>query len=328
MSEKRLPIEYSDVVAAAERIKPYIVHTPLLENEKINERLGGRILFKPECLQRTGSFKLRGALNRLLQLTVEEKSKGVVAFSSGNHAAGVACAASQLGIDATIVMPLDAPVVKVENTRSFGANIHFYERFKEDRELVARQICDDTGATLVPSFNDTHIMAGQGTAGLEIAHDMGEMGLEPDQAVYCCGGGGLSSGGYTALKHHFPDMDAYISEPEGFDDVTRSLLSGERQFIKPGSSSICDALLTEAPGPLTFEVLQALEVIGLVVTDAEVQEAMKMLASHLKLIVEPGGAVALAALLSGKIETKDRVTICILSGGNVDLGHFSEIIAL
>jgi threonine dehydratase len=313
-----LPIQYADVLDAASQIKEMAHRTPLIENRLLNERVGGRVFIKPECLQLTGSFKFRGAYNRISRLSDEEKRRGVVAFSSGNHAQGVAKAASLLGVKATIVMPEDAPKIKVDNTCAFGGNVRHYDRFKEDREAIARQIADDTGAIVVPSYNDVHIMAGQGTVGLEIAEDMHELGVTPDQVLINCGGGGLSSGSFTALKHHFPTVAGYIVEPDDFDDTKRSLDAGERKFIDPNARSICDALLSDSPGPLTFSVLKALGIQGVSVSDEEVRETVSYAATILKLVGEPGGVVSLAAILTGKIDVRDKVSVCIISGGNID----------
>jgi threonine dehydratase len=313
-----LPILYKDVLDAANQIKGMAHRTPLIENRLLNERVGGRVFIKPECLQLTGSFKFRGAYNRISRLNNEEKKRGVVAFSSGNHAQGVAKAASLLGVDATIVMPEDAPKIKVDNTRAFGGNVRLYDRFNEDREAIARQIADDTGATVVPSYNDVHIMAGQGTVGLEIAEDLLSLNIIPDQVLINCGGGGLSSGSFTALNHHYPDMAGYVVEPDDFDDTKRSLASGERKFIDPNARSICDALLSDSPGPLTFAILNALGIKGLSVSDEEVREAVAYAAGTLKVVGEPGGVVSLAAILTGKVDVRDKVSVCVISGGNID----------
>ncbi|UTW56915.1 threonine/serine dehydratase [Kordiimonas sp. SCSIO 12610] len=319
-----LPINYDDVVGAAAQINGVAHRTPLLENKLLNERVGGRVFIKPECLQLTGSFKFRGAYNRISRLSAEERKRGVVAFSSGNHAQGVAKASALLGVKSTIVMPEDAPTIKINNTRMYGGDVRLYDRFKESREEIAREIAEATGAIVVPSFDDVHIMAGQGTAGLEIAEDLEKLGIVPDQVLINCGGGGLSSGSFTALKKHFPDMDGYVVEPSDFDDAKRSLETGELQVIDPEARSICDALLSQSPGHLTFAVLQALNIKGLTVSDAEVRETVSYSANTLKLIGEPGGVVSLAAILKGKVDVRDKVSVCVISGGNIDPAMLQE----
>lgn len=313
-----LAISYEDIVAAAGRIRGIAVRTPLLENLALNERLGGRVFIKPECLQHAGAFKFRGAYNRISQLTDAEKKRGVVAFSSGNHAQGVALAARMLGVKATIVMPQDAPEIKVRNTKGYGAIVRLFDRYSESREAIAAEISEKEGAIVVPSFNDPHIMAGQGTIGLEIAEDLKAIGVTPDQILTGCGGGGLASGLYTVLGREFPDAARYVVEPATYDDTKRSLESGERQHADISVKSICDALLSEAPGPLTFAVLQAFGVKGLTVSDREAADAVAYAAETLKLTTEPGGVVSLAALLEGRLETKGRTSVIVLSGGNID----------
>jgi len=316
--DQAFAISISDVKKAAGQLKGKAVRTPLLENPLLNELLGGRVFIKPENLQLTGSFKFRGAYNRISQMNDDEKARGVVAFSSGNHAQGVAKAASILDVDATIVMPSDAPKIKIENTRKFGGKVKLYDRFSESREEIAHQISKDTGAIVVPSYNDPYIMAGQGTVGLEIAEDLQHLGVTPDQVLICCGGGGLSSGSFTAINETFPGIDGYVVEPQDFDDTKRSLESGERQFIDPEARSICDALLSESPGPLTFAILRALGIRGLTISDTEALDTVAYAANRLKLVAEPGGAVALGALLHQKVPTRDRISVCVISGGNID----------
>ncbi len=313
-----LAISIDDVMSAAKQIEGVAVRTPLIENIALNEIAGGRVFIKPECLQHTGSFKFRGAYNRLSRLTQEEKDRGVLAFSSGNHAQGVARAAQLLGIEATIVMPEDAPTLKLEATKGYGAKVVLYDRYNEDREEVANRVAGDSGVTVVPPYNDPFIMAGQGTSALEVAEDLKALGLTPDQALVCCGGGGLASGSFTVYKHFFPKMKGYAVEPEAFDDVARSLESGRIETVDFGARSICDALLTPSPGALTFPVLQDAGAKGLTISDDEARKAVAFANNILKIAAEPGGAAALAALLAGKVETKDRVTVCIISGGNID----------
>jgi threonine dehydratase len=318
MVQDRLPISFDDVLDAARRIKGKAHRTHLIENELLNERVGGRVLIKPECLQLTGSFKFRGAYNRISRLSPEEREKGVVAFSSGNHAQGVAKAASMLGVPAVIVMPSDAPQIKIENTRAYGSDVRLYDRFKENREDIARAIADEKGAVVVPSFDDPYIMAGQGTAGLEIAEDLQALDIIPDQILINCGGGGLSSGSFTALKQYFPDVPAYTVEPEDFDDTKRSLETGKRQSIDPEARSVCDALLSDMPGKLPFAILDAFQVKGLTVSDEEAMQTVGYAARTLKLVGEPGGVVSLAAILLGKLDVRDKVSVCVISGGNID----------
>jgi len=321
-------ISISDIQAAAERLEGIAVRTPLIESPLLNERMGGRIFVKAENLQHAGAFKFRGAYNRLSQLTPAEKKAGVLAYSSGNHAQGIALAAKMLGVKATIVMPKDAPELKVAGTRGYGADVVFYDRYTEDREEVAKHAAGDSGAVLVPPYNSPFILAGQGTVGLEIAADLQALGLVADQALLNCGGGGLTGGAMTALKHAFPSMAGYAVEPEAFDDVKRSLESGEIQEVDFGARSICDALLTPSPGDLTFPIMQGLGVKGLTVSDDEARLAVAYAANTLKLVGEPGGVVSLAAVLAGKVDVKDKITICIISGGNIDPAMLQECLSL
>jgi threonine dehydratase len=318
-------IDASDVEDAARRLSGVAVRTPLIENAELNAKAGGRILLKPECLQRTGSFKIRGAYNLLSQLDPQQMRRGVVAWSSGNHAQGVACAAGLLGINAAIVMPEDAPKAKLENTRRLGGEVITYDRYTGDRESIAREIAAERGAELVPSYDHAHIIAGQGTVGLEIAEQSVELGLTPDQVLICCGGGGLTAGSAVALTDRIPGVHIHTVEPETFDDTARSLALGERVSVAESARSICDALQAHKPGRLTFPILQKLTGPGLTVSDDEVRDAMRFAFRHLKLVVEPGGAVALAAVLSGKIDVADKITAVVISGGNVDFDLFAEI---
>ena len=305
----------SDVIEAGRRISGSIERTPLIESE-LN---GQKIWLKCECLQTGGAFKLRGASNRLLQLSDEERTGGVVAFSSGNHARGVAIAAKRLGIRAIIVMPSDAPAVKVEGTRAEGAEIIFYDRYRESRESIAIRISEETGATVVPSFDDVHIVAGQGTVGLEI---LDQMPTPPRRIVIPCGGGGLAAGIALAC----PNVEIVIVEPEGWDDMRRSLEGGE---IVPVSSdappTLCDALQTPRVSPITFGILRDRNATALTVSETAVREAVRWAWERHQLVVEPGGAVGLAALLSGEIEPAER-TVVVLSGGNVDPALHAQIV--
>ncbi len=309
---------FADIEAAAARLAGQAVVTPLLEYPELNERLGGRLLIKPETLQRTGSFKFRGAYNRIASIPAEQRGKGVLAYSSGNHAQGVAAAARLLGLPATIVMPADAPAIKVANTRGYGATVVFYDRYGEDREALAAELLEKTGATLVKPYDDPLIVAGQGTCGLELLRQARALEATPDALLVCCGGGGLTAGISLAARSLSPQTEIYAVEPEGFDDTARSLASGSRERNRPEARSICDALLSPSPGELTFQINRRLLSGALAVSDAEAEQAMAFAFARLKLVVEPGGAVALAAVLSGKVKTRDRTTAIVLSGGNVD----------
>lgn len=314
-----------DVEAAAERLANVAVRTPLLRSVELDEIVGGRVLLKPECLQVTGSFKIRGAYNLMSRLSAEQASRGVVAWSSGNHAQGVAAAGTLLGISTAIVMPEDAPQAKIQRTRAFGGEVILYDRYRGDRAAIARRIAGERGAELVPSYDHPDIIAGQGTVGLEIARQCGELGLMPDQVLICCGGGGLTSGSAVAIKAVLPETSIHPVEPEQFDDTARSLRDGQRRSNPKSARSICDALQAEMPGEYTFAIMKKLVNQGIVVSDAEVKDAMRFAFRHLKIVVEPGGAVALAAVLSGKIDTEDRTSVVVLSGGNVDAKLFSAV---
>ena len=318
-------ISITDIEHAARRLSGVAVLTPLLRSKDLDLIAGGPVLLKPECLQRTGTFKIRGAYNMLSKLTPEQTSNGVVAFSSGNHAQGVALAGSLLNIKTAVVMPEDAPRAKLNNTRRLGAEVISYDRQVGDREKIARDIAAQRGAVVVPSFDHPDIIAGQGTVGLEISQQSAELGLTPDQVLICCGGGGLSSGSAVALRARFPDVELYPVEPEQFDDTARSIESGKRVANAKGATSICDALLTEMPGELTFAINRQLASKVLLVSDDEVRAAMRFAFNTLKLVVEPGGSVALAALLAGKVEAAGKTTVVVLSGGNVDLDLFASI---
>jgi len=318
-------VELADIEAAAERLKSIVVETPLLYSPPLDEIAGGRVYLKPECLQRTGSFKIRGAYNLLSQLDSTQEARGVVAWSSGNHAQGVAAAGSMLGISTAIVMPQDAPSAKIDNTRRLGGEVILYDRYTGDRERIARTIAAERNATIVPSYDHAHIIAGQGTVGLEIMRQADALGAIPDQVFVCCGGGGLIAGSAIAVRSASASTLVYPVEPVDFDDTARSLKSGSRERNSPDARSICDALQSESPGAMTFAINRQLLNSGLTVTDDEVRQAMRFAFRHLKLVVEPGGAVALAAVLAGKIDTKDKVTVAVLSGGNVDAKLFAEI---
>ncbi len=308
----------ADIEAAARTLKGKAVRTPLLESPLLNKRLGGRLLVKPECLQRTGSFKFRGAFNKISNLPKEDVAGGVIAYSSGNHAQGVAAAAQSMGLPAVIVMPEDAPAIKIRNTRALGAEVVTYDRFGEDREEIAGRISAERGAAIVPPYDDPYIIAGQGTVGLEIAEDLAALGVTADAVLAPCGGGGLISGTATALTAKIPGIAVHAVEPAEFDDTRRSLESGERLANPDGLSSICDALLSKMPGRITFPINHALLAGAFGVTDDQALAAMAVAFADLKLVVEPGGAVALAAALNGMLPLQGRCIVVVLSGGNVD----------
>ena len=312
---RQLTVTREDVVKAGERIAGAVERTPLVASEI----KGIRVWLKCECLQTGNSFKLRGASNRLLQLTPEERERGVVAFSSGNHARGVAMAANRLGIRAVIVMPGDAPKVKVEGTAAEGAEIVFFDRLTESREEIAARIAGETGATVVPSYDDPHIVAGQGTTGLEILE---QLGRSPPRIVIPCGGGGLASGIALAV----PDAEIVVAEPEGWDDMIRSLETGELVSVGPNPPpTLCDAIQTLRAADLTFAILKGRNARGVAVSDAEIEEAIRFAWDQHQLMVEPGGAAALAAVLSGKVEPIED-TVIVVSGGNIDPALHARIV--
>ncbi len=319
---------FADVEAAAGRIAPFVRETPVLTHPALDQAAGAEILIKAESLQVTGSFKMRGAANRLCKIPQAERSAGVVAFSSGNHAQGVARAARLLGMPALIVMPSDAPAVKIAGVRADGAEIHLYDRHRESREDIAAGFAEARGAVLVPSYDDADIIAGQGTAGLEFARQVERMGLPLDHLICCTGGGGLITGMALAFEAVSPATRVWTSEPAGHEDWQKSLAAGRILANDPGTRSICDAILTPRPGNLTFAIGQRLIAGGLVVTDADVRAAMRLAARHLKLVVEPGGAAALAAIVGGLPQTMrgGRVGI-MLTGANIDLADFTAILA-
>ena len=318
---------FADVEAAAARLAGVARRTPLLADTPLDELSGGRVLLKIESLQRTGSFKIRGAYNRLVQLDPDERAAGVVAFSSGNHAQGVACAAAMLGIRAAIVMPVDAPRAKLEGTRALGAEIVTYDRERESREAIASALAVERGATLVPAFDDPQVIAGQGTVGLELMQQAHELDATPDQVLFPCSGGGLVSGSALAIRELSPRTDVLSAEPAGFDDTRRSLEAGRRTTNAKGARTICDALMSPSPGILTFALMRALLAGGVAVTDTEVQAAMAWAYRYLKLVVEPGGSVALAALLAGRVPARGKTTAIVISGGNVDPSTFMQALA-
>jgi len=310
--------DFSDVQAAAKRIAPYAIRTPLVESWQLNALTGGRVFLKLEILQRTGSFKFRGATNRLAMIPQGQRGNGVVAFSSGNHAQGVAAAAQLFAMPALIVMPSDAPRPKIEGTRAFGAEIVEYDRVRDDREAIAAKICADRGAVLIKPFDDAGIIAGQGTVGLEIAEDATRLGVALNEVLVPCSGGGLVSGTAVALRGAGSTAKVRSVEPENFAGMKLSLEAGQRVKAAGGALSIADALMAPTPGEIVFEVARDLLAPGLAVSDAELKTAVAFAAEKLKLLVEPGGAAALAALLAGKIDAKNRSLALVLSGGNAD----------
>ncbi len=308
---------FDDVRAAAQRIRAEAVRTPLLP---LSLPGGGMAFVKAENLQRTGSFKFRGAYNRLSMIPPDDRKAGVVACSSGNHAQGVAEAARLLGMPATIVMPADAPAMKIARTRASGATVVPYDRATEDREAIANRIAAETGATFVHPYNDPGVIAGQGTVGLEIAEDCAAHGLRPDAVLVCCSGGGFVAGVALALEALSPETAVQAVEPAGFDDHARSLAAGRILRNERSTGSVCDALLAEAPGEIGFRIALRRMSPGVVVTDDEALAAVAFAAREMKLVAEPGGAVALAALLTGKVPVEGRTVVAVLSGGNIDDG--------
>src|SRR3954470_23895677 len=314
-----LPVRFADVEAAARRIAGKAVKTPLLSFPLLDKALGFRLLVKAETLQRTGSFKFRGACNKLM--LVQEKqpqAKAVVAFSSGNHAQGVAAAAAMLGFAATIVMPDDAPRIKIENTKALGAEVVLYARHTESREQISGDIAAKTGAVMVPPYDDPAIMAGQGTSGLELCDQAAALGVRADVVIAPASGGGLVAGVATAVKHRWPDAAVYAAEPATCNDLQRSLVEGKRVGNAPGSISICDALMSPSPGALTFPVHQALLAGGLCASDADILRAMKFALTRLKLVMEPGGASSLACALHERDRFRGQTVAVVASGGNAD----------
>ncbi|GAB4518347.1 MAG: threonine/serine dehydratase [Parvularculaceae bacterium] len=312
------------VMDAAKRLAGVVMRTPMLESPVLNDRIGGRALLKPEVLQHCGSFKFRGAYNRLSRLSEAEKARGVVAWSSGNHAQGVALAAKRLGVQATIIMPKDAPALKIERVKALGGEIILYDRYTEDREAIGRALAGERNSVLVPSYDDRYIIEGQGTAALELAEDAARAGVALDALLVCCGGGGLTAGCALALSAISPQTEIIAVEPAGFDDTARSLAAGKRVSNNPSARSICDAILTPTPGELTFDVMRKLRVGSAAVTDEQVLDAMAFAFKHLKLVVEPGGAVALTALLSGAYDASGKTVGVLLSGGNVEPAMFAR----
>ncbi|MFG1184771.1 threonine ammonia-lyase [Xanthobacter aminoxidans] len=318
-------IGIAEVRAAAARIGADIVRTPLLTNPKLDALAQGRVFIKAENLQRTGSFKFRGAANRIRALDAGQRGRGVVAFSSGNHALAIAEASRLTGVAATVIMPADAPRIKIEGARQRGARVILYDREREDREEIGRALVAEQGPTLVPPFDDPFVIAGQGTGALEAVAQVAEETTPLiDQALVCCSGGGLAAGWAIALAEAAPAARVVTVEPAGFDDMARSLASGAWERNPRLSGSICDALLVPAPGRLTLPILASHGACGIAVSDDAVLQAIRFAAQELKLVLEPGGAAALAAVLSGAVETAERTTLIVASGGNIDPALFKR----
>ena len=318
---------FEDIQEAAGRIAGQAARTPLLACQKLNEISGADVYVKPECLQRTGSFKFRGAYNAISQLSENELAAGIIASSSGNHAQGVACAAAIMGAKATIIMPSDAPKLKVERTRGHGADIRFYDRASEDREAVARQAIEELGGTFIHPFENPNVVAGQGTAGLEICEDLIAEGKALDRVLVCTGGGGLTAGVAIAVRHHFPNAKVHTVEPDGFDDYKRSLEADERQSNPSGTGSICDAIMTPMPGELSFDICQPILEKGIVISDDEALAAIRFAFQELKIVLEPGGAAALAGMLQAGDKWAGETIAVVASGGNVDAQMFARAIS-
>jgi threonine dehydratase len=312
-------VDYSDVVKAADRLRGVATRTGLLQSVELDRITGGQVFIKPECLQKTGSFKFRGAYNCLSQIPNDQKAKGVVAFSSGNHAQGVALAANLLGLPATILMPKDAPKIKISRTRSHGANVVLFDRLTQSREEMAAKIAADTGAVLIKPYDNENIIAGQGTSGLEVIEDLGDLNITLDSYLVPTSGGGLLAGNSLVFDHYSPQTKIYSAEPELYNDHLKSFVAGKRVAIDmDAGTSICDALQVDIPGEITFEINKNRVAGGISASDAEAVEAMRFALDYLNLVVEPSGAVALAALLNGKVDAKNKNIGIILSGGNVD----------
>lgn len=322
-------ITIDDILAARQRLEPVAVVTPLLENAFINKLAGRRVLVKAECLQRTGSFKFRGGWSALSYLDTNERKNGVLAYSSGNHAQAVAHSAELLGINATIVMPNDAPALKLANTRAYGADVVLYDRpGGENREAIGQALAEEKGLTLIKPYDHPQVMAGQGTCGLEIAEQAAQAGVTRADVLVCCGGGGLTSGIALACESAAPDLTIRPVEPESSDDVCRSIRSGKREFNTEPPTSRCDAIVTPSPGELTFPIIKRLCGQGIAVSDTEAMQAMAISLIRLKLVAEPGGAVALAACLYHSHSMINDTVICVISGGNADASTLAECLSM
>ncbi len=318
-------MDITQIEAAASRIKGHAIRTPLLNSARLDEIAGRRIFVKAECLQRTGSFKFRGAWSAISNLPEEQRAKGILAFSSGNHAQGIAHAAQIHGVPAVIMMPQDAPLAKVEGTRAYGAEVVFFDRARDDRDEMGAALANERGLTLVKPFDTPDVLSGQGTCGLEIAEQAAEMGISEADVLVCCGGGGLTAGIALALEAKAPGMRVRPTEPDGFDDAKKSLETGVLQKNTELSGNICDAILTPSLGELPFPIIKRLCAPGLSASEDEALKAMKLAADYLKIIVEPGGAVALACALFR--EDLGDTVICTASGGNVDADIWARAMA-
>ena len=320
-----MDFSFKNIDIAYSQIQNNVIRTPLVSSEYINKELRSNIFFKLENLQITGSFKFRGAFFKISLLTNEEKSRGVVAYSSGNHAQAVAYASNILGINAKIVMPKNAPLIKIDNTKKYGAEIVLYDPISENREKIGEEIAKIEKRILIKPYDDENIIAGQGTSGKEIVEELINLGENPDLYLCCCGGGGLIAGTSTYMKHKFKNIKCYAVEPENFNDTQISLINNNITPNKKLSYSICDALLAEQPGDITFAINKQNLSGGLTVSDDEVKQTIVELAENLKIVVEPGGAVAAAALLNKKIDVKDQTIVVMISGGNIDSEFFYNI---
>ncbi|MCP3969930.1 MAG: threonine/serine dehydratase [Rhodobacteraceae bacterium] len=321
------PVSLQDVRQAGVALGGVATRTPLLENPDVNQALGGRLLIKAECAQRTGAFKIRGAYWRILQMSAEERARGAITYSSGNHALGVARAAQILGTSALIVMPGDAPAAKVQAVRELGAEIATYDRDTENYDDVVTGLMAETGRIHVPPSADPHVLAGAGTVTLEIFEQAGALRAKPDAILTPCGGGGLTASAAIVAQALAPDAMVYAVEPELFDDTTRSLQAGERLANPKGRRTICDAIMTPIPNPVTFAINRDLLAGGLTVSDAEVRHAMRFAFDHYKIVVEPGAAVGIAAVLNGRIDIKAKTIATVVTGGNIDMGRFCALIS-
>ena len=315
-----------EIDKAHERIFSLIIKTPLISSETINKKTNANVYFKLENLQWTGSFKLRGASNKISQLSNEEKSRGIVSYSSGNHAQAVAYASNLIGVQATIIMPKNAPSIKIENTKKYGADVVLYDSMHESREKIAAEIARKENKTIIKPYDDLDVIAGQGTVGKEIAEELKLKNIQPDIYLCCCGGGGLIAGSSTYLKYAFPNIKNFAVEPEEFNDTQLSLKNNFIVKNKESAKSICDALLAPQPGNVTFPINQTTLDGGLAVSDKEVKKTIIELAEDMKIVVEPGGSVAATALLTNKISVKNKNVVVMISGGNIDYKLFSSIV--
>jgi threonine dehydratase len=313
------------IEAAARRMAGHVCRTPLLNAPLLDRIAGRRVFVKAECLQLTGSFKARGGWSAVSALDPQARARGVIAFSSGNHAQGVAYAAARHQAPCVILMPSDAPQVKIANTRAYGAEVVLYDRAAEDRDAIGASLAKERGLTLIKPFDAPQVIAGQASAGLEIAEQAIEAGVTQAPVLVCCGGGGLAAGIALALEAHAPGLRVRTAEPAGFDDMARSLVSGRRQGNAAATGSVCDAILTPMPGELTFPILQRLAGPGLTVTDDQALQAVALAFAHLRIVLEPGGAVSLAAALFAP--DLPETVICVATGGNVDPATFAAALA-